>query len=428
MSRRSGDGRDGPRAPERNGRSLPSLRRELLVPFVTILLMGVVLAAAAGLLVAPLLPTPQDGVLFVSVVLIADLVVVFLAGHWILRRAVLGPLERMADVAQSIAAGDYRRRMEGAEVVELQALTRSVNAMADRLIEDQELLTDNVRSLDRTNRELIAARDEVIRAARMASVGTLASGLAHEIGNPLGAILTYLDLAKSKSQDPETVTEMVGSARGEALRIDAIVRSLLAYARPSHVEPGSFDPWEVAERVKELLTAQGRLDRAEVLWPDRQGSIEIHGDRQHLEQILVNLVLNALDVLADSPEPRIEISMGVRDTKAPRHWFRRASDPPGVDYSHRRRLPAPTRSASPSSVQEVERALVLSVRDNGPGIAPEHLDSVFDPFFTTKAPGKGTGLGLAICARLAEGLGGSLEAANHDGGGAIFTLLIPVTV
>jgi C4-dicarboxylate-specific signal transduction histidine kinase len=361
------------------------------------------------------------------VVLIADLVVVFLAGHWILRKAVLGPLERMADVAQSIAAGDYRRRMEGAEVVELQALTRSVNAMADRLIEDQELLTDNVRSLDRTNRELIAARDEVIRAARMASVGTLASGLAHEIGNPLGAILTYLDLAKSKSQDPETVTEMVGAARGEALRIDAIVRSLLAYARPSHVEPGAFDPWEVVERVRELLTAQGRLDQAEVLWPDPEDSIELHGDRQHLEQILVNLVLNALDVLSDVPEPRIEISMGLRESKAPRHWFRRESDPPGVDYSHRRRLPAPTRSGSPSSVQEVERALVLSVRDNGPGIAPEHLESIFDPFFTTKAPGKGTGLGLAICARLAEGLGGSLEAANHDGGGAIFTLLIPVT-
>ena len=93
----------------------------------------------------------------------------------------------------------------------------------------------------------------------------------------------YLDLAKSRSQDPETVTEMVGSARGEALRIDAIVRSLLAYARPSHVEPGAFDPWEVVERVEELLTAQGRLDRAEVRWPARDGSVELHGDRTFAE-------------------------------------------------------------------------------------------------------------------------------------------------
>jgi C4-dicarboxylate-specific signal transduction histidine kinase len=405
---------------------LPSLRRELLVPFLTILLMGVVLAATAGLLVAPLLPTSQDGVLFVTVVLIADLVVVFLAGHWILRKAVLGPLERMADVAQSIAAGDYRRRMGGAEVVELQALTRSVNAMADRLIEDQELLTDNVRSLDRTNRELVAARDEVIRAARMASVGTLASGLAHEIGNPLGAILTYLDLAKSRARDPDTVTEMVGSARGEALRIDAIVRSLLAYARPSQVESGSFDPWEVATRVQELLTAQGRLDQVAVQWPGSTQALEVQGDRQHLEQILVNLVLNALDVLESVEEPRIAVTLEVVEIRTPRHWFRRESDPPGVDYSHRRRLPAPTRTASPDSIREAERVLVMAVTDNGPGIPAEHLESIFDPFFTTKAPGKGTGLGLAICARLAEGLGGSLEASNNADGGARFTLRIPV--
>jgi C4-dicarboxylate-specific signal transduction histidine kinase len=260
----------------------------------------------------------------------------------------------------------------------------------------------------------------------MASVGTLASGLAHEIGNPLGAILTYLDLARSRAQDPDTVTEMVGSARGEALRIDAIVRSLLAYARPSQVESGAFDPWEVAARVKELLSAQGRLDRVAVQWPASAQTVEVQGDRQHLEQILVNLVLNALDVLDDVEEPRIDVALEVMETRTPRHWFRRESDPPGVDYSHRRRLPAPTRSGSPASIREAERALVMTVTDNGPGIPNEHLESIFDPFFTTKAPGKGTGLGLAICARLAEGLGGSLEASNHADGGARFTLRIPV--
>jgi two-component system NtrC family sensor kinase len=398
----------------------------MLGPFVVIFTLGVILAAAATLLTAPLLQDSRDAVLFLSLVLAGDVVVVFLAGRWILRRSVVAPLDRLAADARSIASGDYRRRLSDMDVHELEDLSRSLNAMADRLIEDQHLLAENIQSLDRTNRELVEARDELIRSARMASVGTLAAGLAHEIGNPLGAILAYLDAARHRVGDQPDTVEVLEGARGEARRIDAIVRSLLEYSRPSAAELGTFDAWDVLEGVHELLQAQGKLDRVDVVWPERSEAILLPGDPQHLEQILVNLLLNAMDALSERPEPHIVISAEVQESMTPSYWFRRESDPPGVNYSHRRRLMPAQPGSEPASLTEAKRVLALSVRDNGPGIPPEHLESVFDPFFTTKDPGKGTGLGLAICSRLADGLGGSLTVSNHPGGGANFLLRLPV--
>jgi C4-dicarboxylate-specific signal transduction histidine kinase len=402
----------------------PSLRREVLLPFALLFALGTTLAGLAIFLLGPLMRSPLEAMVVLGLIVAGDVAVIFIFARWTLNRAVLDPIQQMVDDAGRIAAGELHSRMGDVESMELRALSGSVNAMADRLIEDQGLLADNVRSLDRTNEELVEARDQVVRSARLASVGTLSAGLAHEIGNPLGALLTFLDATRHRLPPDSDAADVLESARGEAMRIDGIVRSLLEFSRPNAAEAGPFHASDVIEGVRTLLEAQGKTGRVEIRWPDRVEGARLEGDPQHLEQILVNLLLNALDALEGTADPTILISADLAQLEARHEPIRRESDPPGVDYSHRRRVARP-----PEAPLEMERALqilTIEVADNGPGVPPELLESLFDPFFTTKDPGEGTGLGLAISARLAEGLGGTLTVANRSEGGAAFTLKLPV--
>ncbi len=417
----------GPRPIELMGSPTP-LRRELLLSF-GVLFVGAILVAVAGLaFVLPVTENPGEATLLVLALLVADLLVLFVFGRVLLRRTLLNPIDNLVQDARRIADGDFRHRMSAADTQELQALSASMNAMAERLIRDQRLLAENVRSLEETNRQLVLARDQVVRSARLASVGTLAAGLAHEVGNPLGAIMAYLDVAKGRTRGDSGIAELVESTMAEARRIDRIIRSLLDYARPNRDVTGPADPASVVERVRSLLEAQGRFDGVRVDWvvDDDIGPVLI--DTHHLEQILVNLLLNAVDALEGQTERSLVVSLREEQRHSPGLPRRRQNDPPGVNYAHRRRLPKSRDVLSPQElIRETERVVILEVRDNGPGMADDVLEHLFDPFFTTKQPGKGTGLGLAICARLAEEMGATIDARNGPEGGALFVVTLPGT-
>ena len=180
--------------------STARLRWELLSSFGLVFIGAVIVAVAALTAVLPLLESPAEGVLFVVVLIVADLLLIFLFGTGILRQKLIRPMEGLARDAERIAEGDFRHRIPPQGSLELEQLRRTVNAMADRLIADQERLAKNVESLDQTNLELIRAQDQLIHQARLASVGTLAAGIAHEVGNPLGAIIAYADVAKGRQR------------------------------------------------------------------------------------------------------------------------------------------------------------------------------------------------------------------------------------
>lgn len=382
--------------------------------------------AGLGLVVLlPVLRSAAEGMLFVGVLLVVDLIILFLFGGAYLRRILLAPMERLALDARRVAGGEYRHRAAPAGSLELDQLAASVNDMADRLIADQELLAENVASLDRTNEELVAARDQVIHAARLASVGTLAAGIAHEVGNPLGAIMGYVDVARSRAHRDGGDTELLDSIREEAARIDRIVRGLLDYARPREAEPGPVSPAPVVHKVRALLEHQGKLDGATVTWSVAPDAPNVLMEPHRLEQVLVNLLLNALDAVEGTADPRVTVTLAVEEGELARLPRRRADDPPGINYMHRRRVSRDDGGKGVDPLFTARAVVVLEVQDNGPGIAPEHLDTVFDPFFTTKEPGKGTGLGLSICARLIEGMGGRIQASNAPEGGAAFTIRLP---
>jgi two-component system NtrC family sensor kinase len=405
-----------------------TLRRELLLSFAVLFVAAVVVAVVGVLLLLPLLPmlsSPAEAALFVSLLIVADLGVLFWFGHELLSSRFVRPMEALTIDVRRIADGEYEHRAEGAESLELRGLEASVNAMADRLIHDQQLLARNIESLDATNSELVEARAEVIQSARLASVGTLGAGIAHEVGNPLGAILAFVDVARARAERAGGDTELLIQIRAEALRIDRIVRGLLDYARPQVDEAVAASPRPVIERVRELLDAQGKLDNVqlEVRYEDDVPDVVMVVHR--LEQVLVNLLLNAIDAIGDRPGGRIVLTLASGAGEVTGLPFRREGDPSGVNYMHRRRVSRDLGGLGVDPLFTAERLAVITVSDNGPGIPEEDREKVFDLFYSTKDPGKGTGLGLSICARLVEGMGGRIVVDRGPEGGARFTIRLP---
>ncbi len=403
----------------------PPLRRELLLAF-GLLFAGAVFVAGLGLgFVLPALDSFPEILLFVLALVVGDLLVLFLFGGAFLRRRLVGPMEELAGDARRIAEGAYHHRAAPADSLEIESVRTSVNAMADRLIQDQRLLAENVESLDRTNRELVEARDQVVQTARLASVGTLAAGIAHEVGNPLGAIMGFVDVAKRRASSAGGDTEILDAIRAEAGRIDRIVRGLLDYARPRDEEAGPEPPGETVRRVRELLEGQGRLDGVDDRWHLEADVPRVVMEPHRLEQVLVNLILNALHALEGREAPVLTVRLDEEPGEVETLPARREGDPPGVNYMHRRRVSRDDGGRGVDGLFTARRVVVIQVDDNGPGIPDADHESVFDPFFTTKDPGEGTGLGLSICARLVDGMGGRIEAGTSELGGARFTIRLP---
>ena len=400
------------------------LRRELLLAFAILFVSATFLTLVAVFLAFPDLQTPGGAALFLGGLLVIYLLLFFFIGGAILSRLVAQPMEEMVADVKRIAAGDLEHRLPGREVIEFSTLSGSVNEMAARLIRDQNLLAENVQSLEVTNLELVRARAEVIRAARLATVGTLAAGIAHEVGNPLSAIIGYVDVARSRAAREGHDVELLDAIRAEAARIDRIVRGLLDYARPREVGGAPIDIADALGRVRDLLAQQGRLEGVETEWVVPDGKPLARADLHRLEQVLVNLLLNALDALVGIDRPWIGVTVRWEAGPTQGRPERREDDPPGINYAHRRRASGPGSDLG-SGVRTAKVVVVVEVEDNGPGLPDGDPDRVFDPFFTTKEPGKGTGLGLAICARLIEGMGGHIAASRRAEGGARFTVRLP---
>ncbi len=179
----------------------------------------------------------------------------------------------------------------------------------------------------------------------------------------------------------------------------------------------------VLVRIRDLLESQGKLEALQAVWVLDEEAPHIVLEPHRLEQVIVNLLLNALHAVEDVEGGRVTVRLFREEGELSRMPVRREDDPPGINYMHRRRMEQD--EAGIAAVSTAEWVTVIEVSDNGPGIAEEHLQRVFDPFFTTKEPGKGTGLGLAICARLVEGMGGRIDVDNGPHGGARFMIRLP---
>ena len=373
----------------------PSLRTELLVNLAFLataaLLLGVGTVIAVQALVPDLSPGQALPLIFGIVALDVGIFIVF--GSYLVRRHILRPLGRVIAVADAVAAGDLAARAPGAETRDFAVLAERLNRMTDHLLD---------------------AQGQLVRSEKLASVGRLAAGVAHEVGNPLGAIGTYLEVLRRRGADPEV---MAGLAR-ELERIDTIVRSLLDYARPREEALQPVNVEVVVRAAYQLLHAQGALKAAEAsLDLSADGLPRILGRAHALEQALVNLLLNAVDAARSGV-----IVIGAREwAYEPGHAApRRLSDPSMTFFARG----AERRPARVDYAPGLPGVLVF-VADSGPGVPTADRDKVFDPFFTTKEPGHGTGLGLAIVARTVDEMGGLIWVTQAREGGAAFKMFFP---
>jgi two-component system, NtrC family, sensor kinase len=370
--------------------SKPSLRTELL--FNLAFLAAAALLLGVGTILLASTVAPQRAFPLVITIVSLDVGIFIVFGHYIVTRHVLRPVERLMAAADAVAGGDLAARAPDAETRDFATLAERVNRMTDHLLD---------------------AQSQLVRSEKLAGIGRLAAGIAHEVGNPLGALGTYVEVLRRREAEPEVIH---GMAR-ELQRIDAIIRSLLDYARPQEEELQAVDPTAVVRGTFALLQAQGALKsvRAEL---DVADSLPMIRGRAHLlEQALVNLMLNAVDAA-----PGGVVVLGAR------RWYyepgrlepKRASDPVPIPFVR-------TRPRRPARVEfkAGEPGTLLFVADSGPGVPPEDRQRVFDPFFTTKPPGRGTGLGLAIVERVVHDMGGVVWVEQAREGGAAFRLFFP---
>ena len=238
--------------------------------------------------------------------------------------------------------------------------------------------------LEKLTRQMRRQRRAMVQHDKMVALGQMAAGVAHEIANPLASMDGLLQLTQ---RHPERLKqEVISTLREQVQRIHQIIQLMKGFAHPAQMPMQRVAVNEIVEQALEMLRFDPRMKQVEVdrqLSPDA-GSLRLMA--QAVQQVLVNLIINALDAMEQTPAPKLTIRTSRREG-----WC------------------------------EVE------VMDNGPGIAPEHRRRVFEPFFTTKPIGKGTGLGLAISHSLVDRQGGRITIRGGAGQGTNFIVHLPVT-
>jgi len=344
-------------------------------------------------------------------------------GYYLLSRIVVVPIKRLLTATQRIAAGDYSHAVKVPGSAEVAELAESFSLMQDALKSKREEVETYVQSLERANSELQAAREETVRSEKMASVGLLAAGTAHEIGTPLSAIIGYAGILRDELRDNPANEDCLRRIEEEAGRIDRIVRGLLDYARPTKANFEEIDPADLVRDTLELVAGQGAFRNIETTLQAEPGLPAIHVDRHQLRQVLINLFINARDAMPTGGALTVVVRR--RMFSAGRH----EGAPGEATVRMGRRKDDFNRAfrASLAADSTGDSCVCLEVRDTGEGIAPENLSMVFDPFFTTKEPGKGTGLGLAICARIIDTFRGRITLESTPGKWTAFTIWLPLT-
>ena len=296
---------------------------------------------------------------------------------WLSRSLILRPVAELIAGTRKVAEGDLHTTFPATARHELGDLARAFNDMIRRLGDAQR---------------------QLVQADKLASIGRLAAGVAHEINNPLTGVLTYASLLQERCADQPEVAADLGVIVRETKRCREIVRGLLDFARPSPPQQGPTDLNEVVRRAVAVVMNQLALSRVRLDFQLAPALHQVPADANQIEQVVVNLLMNAADAVGAEGGT-------IRITTA------EASVPPRDDAADAR---------GPGPFAE------LVVEDSGSGIAASDLDHLFEPFFTTKG-NRGLGLGLAVTWGIVEAHGGTIEVQSEPGHGARFTVRLPLT-
>ena len=311
--------------------------------------------------------------------ILGSVVLVSLISWWLLSRSVGKPVARLIEAVELVKTDAAELPPLGEAGSELAALHKAIDRMRLRSEHERLELGERHAALQVAHDDLLKAKRVAQRAEHLAGVGRLAAGIAHEVGNPLSALLGFVQLLRTGRIPEDKQTEVLERLESELERIRGIIGGLLTYARPARPTLTAVDVRRVVEPTVALVHADKsfRAVAIETSFEDRLPLVLC--DEGGLRQVLVNLCLNAAEACQNQVGSQVVVSA------------KRDGD-----------------------------RVVLAVDDSGPGILPDVMNTLFEPFVTTKEVGKGTGLGLSVCQGIVQSWDASLSVGPSELGGARF--------
>lgn len=318
-------------------------------------------------LFAPTAPARTQALTVLALLILVILFAGMVAGLFLQRRAQL--VERL----------DRQRQRSWLLEKRVSERTADLNAANMQLVQE-------IEERKATETRLRQTQNELVQAGKLAALGQMSAALSHEFNQPLAAVKSYAEnaatfLDRDRTKEARHNILLISQM---ADRMAAISKHLRNFARRPQEKIAPIPLVAVLDDALELMAAKIKTAGAEVVYSRPENEIFVMGGRVRLQQVLVNLLSNALDAMEDAEMRRIEISLHQKDAR----WL-------------------------------------VDVRDLGPGLSDKVMDQLFDPFFTTKSPGQGLGLGLSISYNIVRDFGGTMVASNHPAGGAVFTVDLP---
>lgn len=295
----------------------------------------------------------------------AVIMVLFIIGALLVNRKVVKPLVALEQATKKIGRGDFSPISHGARI----------DSEVDRLIV----------AFNRMVEELEARQEQVIHSRKIASLGTLVSGVAHELNNPINNIILTIDsLVGGRRINDERRGALLEDILSQAIRASGIVKNLLDFSRSETDTVQKIDISRLLEDTLRIAGNQLTLSNISVQKNFETGLPPMKGNRQELQQVFLNLIINAVQAMNDGGNLWIAAAQNKKDQR-----------------------------------------IIVTIRDSGTGIAEENLTHIFDPFFTTKEVGQGTGLGLSVSYGIIKKQGGRIAVDSQIGKGSTFTVSIP---
>lgn len=305
---------------------------------------------------------------------LAGIALILVGGYLFLDRWISKPILQLTEGVKALGSGEIEAKLEAIDI-------RSNDEIGHLAASFKQMVRD-LKVKEEKQREL---QGQLIQADKLASLGELSAGIAHEIGNPLTAIKTTAQVMEEEMEADSPHKEYIRRIIKEIDRLNLILKAFFSFAKPQQPHPSLCDLKELAREVVFLINKDATKQRVTIREEYDRELPTIEVDYQQIQQVLLNLCLNGIQAMSQGGELLI------------------------------RGKPAPPEEGA---------AVRLSVTDTGKGIAPEHIKKIFDPFFTTRP--QGTGLGLSIAYQIVDKHGGKIRVESQIGRGTTFTVLLPV--
>jgi hypothetical protein len=333
---------------------------------------------------------------FILLYILFNSIILIILGSFLLSRLIVNPIDKLVKVTEKIADGDLTQRVPLTYKNEIGRLADSFNKMVDSLKESINIRDNQLEELNRINRELKEAQEGVVRAEKLATMGRLAAGIAHEIGNPLNIILGYIALFK-KVKDEKRAESYLEKIEEEINRINKIIRDLLDLSRPSKFIVSDTDINKYIRSCMELLSHEIKKKDIKLEYNLNADIPIVKIDGERFKQVIINLLINSIDAVDNNGRISISTEFTIFSKD----------------------------SIKSLKFKDGDRVIIVSISDNGRGISKENINRIFDPYFTTKEPGKGTGLGLTICQQIIDSFNGDIVVESEEGSGTTFRVILP---